>query len=367
MTTMISTARWFQMAAMAGSLFAGTVALAESPQISLRPVVDSAIAPFQPKAGVTGAIVIAGSDTMQPILIKAAAAFKLFQPGIKVAVQGGGSDAALRQFIQDQSTIRRGDANPRGHIVSGHVGLLASSRPLTEDERKDFRSRYGFAVTEIPIALDAIALYVNHQNPVSSLTLDQVDAIFSQSRKRGVAESITTWGQLGLQDGWEQQPIRLYGRDKRSGTRTLFMHTALLDGTLKAQVKEEPGPAMEILDISRDQLGIGYAGVGFQASTVRIVPISPKAGDAPVAPTPETAADGSYPLTRPLYLYARKNPNGELEPDIAEFLRYINSREGQETITRAGVYPLSNQQITTNLQAILGNQTSDAGVLASSR
>ncbi len=347
-------------------LFSLTVAWAEPPRNPVRPVVDSAIPSYQPRAGVSGAIVIAGSDTMQPIMVKAAAAFKLWQPNIKIAIQGGGSDTALKQFIQDQATIRRGDAQAKGHLVSGHVNLLASSRPLTDEERQDFRTRYGFAPTEIPIALDAIAIYINHQNPLQGLTLEQVDGLFSQSRKRG-ASNITTWGQLGLGDKWEHQPVRLYGRDKRSGTRTAFINIALLEGTLKSEVKEEPGPAMEILDISRDILGMGYAGVGFQASTVRILPIAPKEGAMPVAPSAEAAMNGTYPLTRALYLYAKRTPAGDLEPEVAELLRYINSREGQETITRTGVYPISSQQITTNLHTLVGGPTSSIGLLAASR
>jgi len=330
----------------------------------VRLVVDSAIPAYVAQPNVAGSIAIAGSDTMQPIVAKVAAAFRLWQPNIKIAVQGGGSDAALDQFLQDQPTIRRGDANPRGHLVSGHVGLLASSRPLSAEERKDFRSRYGFEPTEIPIAIGAIALYVNYQNPLASLSLEQVDAMFSKTRNRGMEKDLTTWGQLGLAEGWEQQPIRLYGRDKRSGTRTLFIHSALLDGTLKSEVKEEPGTAIEILDISRDVLGIGYAGIGFQASSVRILPIAPKGGDSPVLPTAESAANGTYPLTRALYLYAKRNPKGELPSEIAEFLKFINSREGQETIAKAGVYPLSAQQITANLQALAGGQTSAAGLMA---
>jgi len=345
----------------------GTCTFAHAQQIldSVRLVVDDAIPAYTPKAGISGSVAIAGSDTMQPIMVKVASAFKVWQPNIKIAVQGGGSDAALLQFLQDQPTIRRGDANPRGHIVSGHVGLLASSRPLTDDERKDFRSRYGFEPTEIPIAIGAIAIYVNAQNPIQGLTLDQVDAIFSKSRKRGAPADITTWGQLGLADGWENQPIRLYGRDKRSGTRTLFIHSALQDGTIRSEVKEEPGTAMEILDISRDVLGIGYAGIGFEASTVRILPIASKQGDLPVRPNAESAASGSYPLTRSLYLYAKRTPKGDLEPEIAELLRFINSREGQEAIAKAGVFPLSPKQVTTNLQALVGGTTSSLSLTAS--
>jgi phosphate transport system substrate-binding protein len=304
---------------------------------------------------------------MQPIVARVASAFRLWQPDIKIAVQGGGSDNALKAFIQNISSSRRGDGNVKGHLSANDVEILASSRPLTIDERKEFQSRYGFEPTEIPIALDAIAIYVNYQNPLQSLTLDQLDAIFSKTRLRGFSAEITTWGQLGLAEGWEEQPIRLYGRDKRSGTRTLFIHTALLDGVMKSDVKEEPGFAMEILALSRDPRGIGYAGIGFQASTVRILPVAQKAGEPAVAPTAETAANGTYPLTRSLYLYAKRNAKGELPVEIREFLRFINSREGQETITRSGVYPLSIQQITANLQALIGGTTSALDVTASIR
>jgi phosphate transport system substrate-binding protein len=333
----------------------------------IRLVVDSSIPSYQPHADISGAIAIAGSDTMQPIVARAASAFRAWQPNVKIAVQGGGSDSALRAFIQNIAASRRGDGNVKGHLSSNDVEILASSRPLTDEERKDFRSRYGFEPTEIPIAIGAIAIYVNYQNPVPSLSMEQIDAIFSKTRKRGATADITTWGQLGLADGWEQQPVRLYGRDKRSGTRTLFIHSALLDGTMKAEIREEPGTAMEILDLSRDPLGIGYAGIGFQASTVRILPIAPKAGDDPVLPTAESAANGAYPLTRSLYLYAKRNPKGELAPEIAEFLKFINSREGQETIAKAGVYPLSVQQITANLQALVGGMTSSLSMTAAAR
>lgn len=354
-------------ATMALGLVFASVASAQPAADTVKPVVDSSIASYVPKTGVSGAIAIAGSDTMQPIVVKIASAFRQWQPDVKVAVQGGGSDKALKQFLQDQSTIRRGDANPRGHLVSGHVGLLASSRPLSIDERTSFKSRYGFEATEIPIALDAIAIYVNAQNPLPGLTMEEIDGIFSQSYKRTGSNDISMWGQLGLQDGWESQPIRLYGRDKSSGTRTFFIHTALLDGQLKSNLRETPGTAMEILDLSRDMLGIGYAGIGFQASTVRTVPIAEKAGTPFIAPTATTASDGTYPLARALYLYAKRSPNGELQPEIAEFLRFVNSREGQEIIVKSGAFPLSAGQITSNLQALVGAPMSAATVTASSR
>jgi phosphate transport system substrate-binding protein len=341
---------------------------AEQAGSAVKPAVDPAIGSYAASAAVSGGIAIAGSDTMQPIITKIASAFRKWQPEVKIAIQGGGTDAALLQFLQDQATIRRGDANPKGHLVSGNIALLAASRPFTETERNDFRSRYGYEVTEIPIAMDAIAVFVNHRNPVEGLTLEQLDAIFSKDRKRGAQEEVTTWGQLGLKDDWARQPIHRYGLDQRSGTRAIFIQEALQGGELRPDVREESGPATEILAISRDILGIGYAGIGFRASTIRFLPLAERAGAALVAPSPETVAGGTYPLGRQLYLYAKKSPKGGLEPEVLEFLKFINSREGQEMVAKAGAYPLPAPQVAKNLQMLVGAgmsaTTSDSALLA---
>lgn len=341
---------------MALFLLVGSVgtATAEAPLIIGRPVVDAGIPSYTVTGKVSGGIVIAGSDTMQPIIARIASSFKQWQPDVKIAVQGGGSNMALLGFLQDQSTIRRGDANPKGHHVSGSVALLASSRPLTDKEREDFRSRYGFQVTEIPIALDAVAVYVNRQNPIEGLTMEQLDATFGKDRKRGFPAEITTWGQLGLKGEWDSQPIRRYGTDQRSGTRTFFLQEALLGGAFRADVHEEIGAASEILALSRDRLGIGYASIGYQASTIRVLPLTKKAGGPFVEPTAESVADGTYPLCRYLYLYAKINPEAEPEPEILEFLRFVNSRQGQEIVAKAGAYPLTARQIAKNLEVLTG-------------
>jgi phosphate transport system substrate-binding protein len=290
--------------------------------------------------------------------VKLASAFQQWHPGVKIVVQGGGSYAGVKGFIIDQATIRRGDAKPSGHLVSGHVALFASSNPMSDEDRKDFNSRYGYDVTEFPIAMDAVAIYVNAQNPIKGLTMEQVDAIFGKDRKRGLRTDVAKWGDLGLENGWESLPIHLYGRDKKSGTRTFFMQEVLGGGQLKSDVVEEAGSASEILDISRDPIGIGYAGIGFQASTVRVVPLARTAGSEFVPPTAEAATSGAYPLARYLYLYAKKAPGTNLDSDVLEFLKFINSREGQETIVRAGFFPLPAAQVTKNLQSLIGQSMS---------
>ncbi|MGH7209550.1 MAG: PstS family phosphate ABC transporter substrate-binding protein, partial [Nitrospiraceae bacterium] len=317
--------------------------------------VEPGIASYRPAADVSGNIVIAGSDTMQPLMARLATEFRQWYPDTKIAVQGGGTESALMQFLSDQATIRRGDAFYKGHQVSGSVSLLASSRELSHQESDEFQSRYGYQPTKVPIAMDAVAIYVNRANPIPGLTLPQVDAIFGTTRKRGLQEDIRTWGQVGLRDDWESQPVHLYGRDKKSGTRSFFKHEALLDGEFRAEVTEEVGSASEILALSRDVLGIGYAGIGFQASTVRVVPLAEKAEMPYVHPTAESAANGTYPLGRPLYLYVKKDPKADLAPVILEFLKFINSHEGQQAAVKAGLYPLSRTQVAESLHTLTGS------------
>ena len=303
------------------------------------------------RVSVSGHMTIAGSDTMQPVLGKLALEFQRRHPDVKIAVQGS-RDSKLSPedtFLTGLSTMRRGDGNPSGHLGAYDVQLLALSRPLTEKEITRFTSRYGYAPTAVTIAQDAVALYVNQENPLAQLSLDQVDAIFSKTRKRGLPD-IDRWGQLGLTGEWEQAPIHLYGRDQRStGTLPFFKHVVMRDGEFKPSITSQPGSASIVVAVGKDPHAIGYSGIGFQTSAVRALPLSHKPDSPAVAPTAESVMDGSYPLSRPLFLYVNRNPDKEWDPRILEFLRFINSREGQETVTRAGVYPLSSEQVNDNL------------------
>jgi phosphate transport system substrate-binding protein len=306
---------------------------------------------YQPAPGIDGRVTIAGSDTMQPLMAKLAASFMAFQPKAKFGIEGQGSSESIREFMLGLSLQRRGDkAGGKGTEGASRTGLLASSRPLTDQEVKGFVSHHGYEPIGIPVAMDAVAMYVHNDNPIHSLTLEQVDALFSSSLKRAKGEHFTTWGQVGLKDQWGQQPVHLYGRNKKSGTREFFRHVALVDGELHDDVQEQPGSASEILAIARDPLAVGYAGVGFHSSMVRIVPLAAESGRAPILPNVETVATGQYPLARPLYLYVNKKPDGKLDPVVGEFLKFVNSRQGQEAVARANFYPLTAAQISKNLE-----------------
>ena len=318
---------------------------------------------YIPMKELEGRFTIAGSNTMFPLITRLVADFKRYYPNVQIGVEGQGSksvsteeDASRGPFwkmVQNKAVYRRGDGSDDGHHVSMQVHVLASSRKLSSQEVATFQSRYGYAPMEIPIALEAVAVYVHGDNPISGLTLDQVDAIFSESRPQGLGLEISSWGQLGLQEGWQNAAIHLYGRDQRSGTRAFFKEHVLHNGQFRSTVNEVPGSATLILEVSRDPLGIGYSGIGYQSSSVRPVPLSPNRGRPFVRPSAESAGDGSYPLTRALYLYINKQPSHTLNPALLEFLKFANSQEGQAAVVRTGVYPLPDADIESNLSKLM--------------
>jgi phosphate transport system substrate-binding protein len=309
---------------------------------------------YIPTEGVQGRFAIAGSNTMYPLLTRLAAEFRRLCPNVHIAIEGHGSKSVVAEdrrpfweMVQNKAMYRRGDGSDDGHQVSMQVQVMASSRRLSGNELETFESRYGYRPMEIPISLEAVAVYVHRDNPITGLTLDQVDAIFSNKSRRGL-KTVTTWGQLGLQDERREANLHLYGRDNRSGTRMYFKEQVLLNEEFQTTLQEMPGSASLILAVGQDPLAIGYSGIGYKTSLVRALPLATKLGLPFVSPSAESVTDGSYPLTRTLYLYINKRPSERLASAVQEFLKFVNSRQGQEIVVRAGVYALPLSDINRN-------------------
>lgn len=312
--------------------------------------VDANLARYNPQSQVSGNFKVRGSDTMYPLLSRLSLEFQRRQPKVSIDVKGGGSTKAIEEFLQPP-------LSKTGKVVlleekASQFWLLATSRELFDAEIKAFVSENGYEPMAIPVAVDAVALYVHKDNPLTGLTLDQIDAMFSTTRNRGAKTSLTRWGQLGLANGWENAAIQLYGRDRKSGTRAFFQEHCLAGGEFVPTVHEDPGAASVILDLSRNQLGIGYSGLGLHTSTVRVVPLAENEGMPYVMPSSATIADQTYPLRRVLYLYVNKNPKASLPPAAQEFLAFLMSQDGQEAVIKAGFFPLPGNQIAKTSVAL---------------
>jgi phosphate transport system substrate-binding protein len=306
---------------------------------------DARLSGYSPEAQVAGAMKIQGSDTMYPLLTRLSTEFRRRQPQVSIDVKGGGSAKALADFLRVPKSPKVSEEK------AGQVLLVSSSRELMPSEIRQFSNSHGDIPLAIPVALDAVALYVHRDNPIEGLTLDQVDAIFSLSRLRGYPIDVANWGQLGLSANWQNAPIRMFGRDRRSGTRTFFQEHVLIGGDFKPTMQEEPGAASVILALSQSPLGIAFNGLGLHSSMVRIVPLAEKQGAPFVAPSDATLADQTYPLRRVLYLYLDTPSPASLSPAAKEFMSFISSREGQEAVIRAGFFPLPMTQIQQSLAA----------------
>ncbi len=295
--------------------------------------VDSDIKPYTKVVGVSGNLNSIGSDTLNNLMTFWAEGFNRLYPNVKVQIEGKGSSTAPPALI----------------LGTAQVGPM--SRAMKPTEIDDFERRYGYKPTQIRTSLDALAVYVNKDNPIKGLDFSQVDAIFSKTRKGRYREDITTWGKVGLRGEWANRPVSLYGRNSASGTYGYFKKKALFKGDYKNTVKEQPGSASVVQGVTEDRYGIGYSGIGYKTSGVRAVPLVKK-GSSYKEAVIENVLDGSYPLARFLYVYVNKKPGKPLDPLILEFVKYILSKEGQEVVIKDGYIPLPASVIEEELGKI---------------
>lgn len=297
--------------------------------------VDPSLPSYQKVNGVSGNLSSVGSDTMNNMMTLWAETFRKYYPNVKIQVEGKGS----------------GTAPPA--LIAGTSQFGPTSRQFRATELDQFETKYGYKPTELKASYDALAVYVNKDNPIEKLTLAQVEAVFSKSRKRGHKDDVTTWGQLGLTGDWANRPMSLYGRNSASGTYGFFKEHTLKNGDYKNTVKEQPGSASVVQGVTEDRFGIGYSGIGYKTSGVKNVALAVTDKGPYSNGSYEDVTSGKYPLWRFLYIYVNKAPGKSLDPLVAEFVKLIYSKEGQEVVVKDGYMPLSAAQAQAELAKIL--------------
>ncbi len=295
---------------------------------------DAGLPEYSAVEGVSGNLSSVGSDTLNNLMTFWAEGLKKHYPNVNIQIEGKGSSTAPPAMI------------------GGLAQLGPMSRAMKPSEIDSFESKFGYKPTQIRVAVDALAVFVNKDNPIAGLSLDQIDSIFSKSRRRGAAADLTTWGDLGLTGDWAARPISLYGRNSASGTYGFFKEHVMENGDFKDQVKEQPGSASVVQGISVDRFGIGYSGIGYTTPGVRAVPVSAKADGEFAAANQANAYSGAYPISRFLYVYVNKVPGQGLDPLTREMLRLILSKEGQEATIKDGYFPLPAKVVEAELKKL---------------
>ncbi len=250
-------------------------------------------------------VTVKGSDTMVILGQRWAEAFMAANPGAVIQVTGGGTGTGIAA------------------LLNGTTEICQASRPIKESEQEELQKKFGARATEILVARDGLAVYVHAENPIESLTLEQLRRLYQGE--------ISNWKQVGGPD----RPVILYGRENSSGTYAYFKEHVLEAGDFASAMQPLPGTAAVVNAVSKDANGVGFGGDAY-AKGVRLVALRKDADSAPVQPTPATVEDGSYPLARGLFFYMRRPPEGEAKA----FVDFCLGEAGQKLVSEVGYFPL---------------------------
>lgn len=298
---------------LTGLLFAVLPIIAEESHL------DPALPAYKAVSGVSGNLNSIGSDTLNNLMTLWAEGFKKAYPNVNIQIEGKGSSTAPPALIE------------------GTAQIGPMSRPMKAEEIDAFEKKFGYKPTEVKLAIDALAVFVHKDNPLKGVTMKQVDAVFSSTRKMG-GDDLTEWGQLGL-DSWKGRAISLFGRNSASGTYGFFQEHALKKGDFKPSVKEQPGSSAVVQGVGADPYAIGYSGIGYKTSGVRALPIAGDDGKFQEA-NYDNALSGDYPLARFLLVYVNKKPGQPLDKLTLEFLKFVLTKEGQAIVEKDGYFPM---------------------------
>lgn len=286
---------------------------------------DASLPGYSPVETLSGHLKSVGSDTLGHETEAWAKGFGKLYPYVKVEIEAAGS------------------ATAPSALLDGRAEFGPMSRPMTAEEIAAFETKYGYKVSRFRVAVDALAVYVNKDNPIPCLTMPQLSGIFSSNIRTHGGGNISTWGQLGPIGEWARQPITLYSRNTLSGTYENFRETALYGGDYKPTIKQQPGSEAVVEAVAADKFGIGYSGIGYKNEGVRALPLASYYGGTCHEPSAEETLSGKYPIARYLYVYLNRKLGQPLDALRAEFVKYVTSKDGQELTERGGFFPITNE------------------------
>jgi phosphate transport system substrate-binding protein len=298
--------------------------IALMPSLALAQVrLDERLPDYKPTEKLSGNLASVGNDTMNNLMTLWHEEFEKLHPGVRMEIDGKGSTTAVPA------------------LIAGRANFGPMSRGFKDAEVKAFRKQFGEPPVAVAAALDVMAIYVHKNNPIESLSLAQLDAMFSKTRRRGYPEDITIWGQVGLKGKYSQAKISMYSRNSASGYYAFFKQSVLAKGDFKDSVREQPSGGGPVQGVASDPFGIGYQGIGYKTADVRAVPLSVDGKSKPVRADVKHALSGEYPLARRLVIALRPPGKDGLPALEREFLRFVLSRQGQRVVIKDGYFPLA--------------------------
>lgn len=298
---------------------------------------------YEPVASLSGHLQSVGADTMETLVKYWTEDFQKLYPNVKIDIEAKAS----------------GTAGPA--LTSGKADIGPVAREMLPPEEQEFEKKFGYKPFAVRVAggsyrtpgkTHAITFFVNQQNPIDKLTYEQLDAIFSSTRKRGYKE-VTKWGDVGAKGEWTDKPIHLWGLIRPNGIAH-FLEDRILDGgQWKSGIQERTTVgSLAALDataqgVANDPYAITYGGFGNIMPGVKSVAVSENSAGPYYQGTFEEVLEQKYPLSRVIYIYINKAPGAALDPKVREFLKFVLSAKGQDDVVKEGIFlplPLSMDQ-----------------------
>ncbi len=288
---------------------------------------------YQPLQELKGDLNLKGSDTVGKAAELWVKSFQDLYPHINIQLSQKGSGDGAKA------------------IIDGVADVGNMSRNMKRKEIKTFEKKYGYKPTAIRVGIDAVAVAVNKDNPINQLTIAQIDSIFSSTHKcKG--QSLSTWGEVGVSGELASQQPNLKIRNPNSGTRAFFTKKALCKGTFKTKADEYVDTFELMQKISQDISAVGFGGLSTIHYGVKPIAIAKEEGKTFFLPTKDNAASGKYPLSRYLFMYVNKVPGQNTSPALAEFLKFVTSKQGQDLVEQAGYVSINDKIALANQKTI---------------
>ena len=329
---MQNTLRFFLLMALA--VTASTAAFAESALQQAPGALDPNLPYYRPVEKLSGELKLGGSNTLSHIATVWIDSFTQFYPDVKITIDVNGS----RQAVKD---VKAGKTQ---------IGLL--SRTVHREEVEDFSKAFGYGPTVLTPCMERTGIFVHKDNPIKSLTLAQLDAIYSDDCRRGAEKPCRTWGQLGLTGAWASKPIVAHGRTKDTGSQVFIQQSVMLGAKMRSDLKAHKGNVEMLQAVTQDPNSVGFSGLSYATSDVKAVPLGFSEQEGFVAIDSPEADRGRYPLVRRLQLVVNHNPEKELPALQQEFIKYVFSRLGQEDVVKAGFQAIPARPAHVALDAV---------------
>lgn len=267
-------------------------------------------------------LTLTGSIALGNLMAAWVQAYDLTAPPVPVAIATPGSAAGIRALLQ------------------GTADLALLGEPLPDEARRRFEARRGHPPQVVPVAMDGVAVFVNALTPLRRITLPQLDAAYSATRRCGAPRPVRRWQDLGVDGSLAPAPVTAAGLNDATGAHRLFRRIALCGGDFRPDFVALTGPAEVAALVSRDETALAFAGSALRHPDLRPLAIARKDGGPAVLPTEAAIQTRRYPLARTLAIAFDAPPGSPPPPAIRAFLDYLRSPAGQAVARRAGYVPL---------------------------